>query len=320
MPNDQDEIQPLSSAPLPPLHSMQIFLFFSLLCLYLLPNAIKIDAELAHVETFTRRVFPHLMSVKRLARLRLGCAAIIWTTTLLTVLGDKGTQVDTFYLKGSRLLPTVIYLKGVWTLLPVTALWWVFLGISFSLSGYISWRASCNSQIHPYTLRAGVFFWNIAAPLSMMVSAIVRYVIWTQVLINGGDTYIGLKDLRSLVQHNFNIVAAMTEMVLLGGLPVRWSEAPFVLMTGQFYYVFSVLLSPWWDKTRGPQFIYFFFDTTLPGFIPSVVMLGLLAVLLLFLAVFAESPRLLELCVPRRVAPRMLFVLAVCSTVMRFRD
>lgn len=303
----------LSSAP-PPYHSILTWIFLTCLWLYVMPSWQKLD-EIATIQTFTHRIFPELISVRQMACLRFAFAAVIWTTTIYIYFG-KGTELRTFYLPGSKLQPAVIPIKGFKTLFPYTMVNWYLLGTSFTLSGYIAWNA--DQEIPDWVLRTAVIVWETCAPNTALVSAIVRYAIWPQMLKQGSTD--NLKTVRGLLQHNFNVFAFAVEYALLGGLPIRWSEFCYGPLLGNFY---SVLMwsmgTSWVDvKSSGPQFIYFFYDTTLPGFIPTAALLGVLAVCAFIYSLFVMGGTLLT-ALPG-LANHVLFVGVVCGLVMRFRD
>lgn len=121
--------------------------------------------------------------------------------------------------------------------------------------------------------------WTASAPYTLLVAGIIRYVIWPQVLEDGGTTH-DLRCLRNRRMHNGNVFMAVSELALLGGLQIRWQDIPFGTLLGCFYTLFNWGMANAWgvDKTtEGPQFLYFFSDTTLPGFQPIKCLLALRA-------------------------------------------
>jgi len=117
-----------------------------------------------------------------------------------------------------------------------------------------------------------------------------------------------------------NVVFALTESCLLSGLPVRWSDAALAPLWGTLYVLFSwFMIHRWNDPRHGPQFIYFFFDTTLPGYTATKVLLLLLTVLMVFFGIFCVQNALLRV-LDGGLLTHVLFVGAASSTVMRFRD
>ena len=73
-------------------------------------------------------------------------------------------------------------------------------------------------------LRLAVVCWEVAAPLTISVASVTRYVIWPAVLRDPQGDTTPLKSLRNKMMHNMNVVFALTESCLLSGIPVRWSD------------------------------------------------------------------------------------------------
>ena len=276
--------------------------------------------ELATMETFTHRVFPELLSVRALAYIRLSYAAVIWITTIDFYISND-VDVMTMYLPGSKLHPAVLQLRGIRTQFPFTSVAWNVLGLSFTLAGYIALQAANNNDVDVWTLRCAIICWSSAAPFTILVAVLVRYALWPKVLADGGTTE-NLRSGRSLVQHNANVMMALTEQALLGALPVRWELVSFINFLGCAYTMFLWSMYNFWGvdvSKHGPQFLYFFYDTTLPGVISGVILLGLIAVLLVFYGLFVSTGSILNM-LPGGLASHLLFVLIVSGAVMRFRD
>lgn len=304
----------LKSAP-PPAHSIAVVVAMTTVFVSLFPSMESVD-RVATVETFTHRVFPDLMTVEQMAYIRLAIAGVIWATSFQTVFLSPGWVQTTNYLKGTRLLRAPNTLSGIKTMFPFTSWAWNMLGASFTLSGYIALQQDAS----PLVLRAALFFWEASAPFSFLVATVIRYAIWPGVLKGDGDTT-NLKKLRNKLMHNANVMMSLTEAALLGGLPVRWSHASIGPLVGVVYILFTWAMSTSWNDTSkvGPQFIYFFFDTTLPGYTPTIALLVLLFVLMLFYGFFASCDFLLGL-VPFGVVGHAVFALGLASIMMRFRD
>ena len=160
------------------------------------------------------------------------------------------------------------------------------MGASFTLSSYIAWCAAAENgaatvNISPVLLRMAVICWEIAAPCTLLVSATVRYAIWPSALRRGAPH--ALNSIRNILMHNLNAVMALTEACLLSGMPVRWSEAALAPLWGCLYVIFTWSIAfQWNDPKHGPQYFYYFFDTTLPGYTCSIALVLLLTVLLMF--------------------------------------
>jgi hypothetical protein len=329
----------LTSAP-PPWHSVAIMLLLNIFFIRLLPAWSSID-EIAVTETFTRRIFPELMSLKALAAIRTVQALIVWATSFYILFVSTGYVFSTSYLPQSKLKTVPNTLAGIRGMYPFTSVSWNLLGVAFTLSAYIAWSAVAVELkesvgddtdtanlfdnllllLPPpsiFVLRTAILVWEVAAPNTLLVATVVRYVIWQGVLRAGADTS-NLTQFRTLLMHNGNVLLALTEIALTGGLPVRWSEVSLAPLLGISYVFFTWhMMDKWNDKEHGPQFIYFFFDTTL-GATTSYALVALLVVLLIFYMLFVSVELILAYMDggwPFHVA----FVVAVCSAVMRFRD
>jgi len=101
----------------------------------------------------------------------------------------------------------------------------------------------------------------------------------------GTDTSI-FKAPRALLEHNANVLMVLVEIGLLGGLPIRLQDFSVAPLFGIVYIFFTWSMSESWvAKTKGPQFIYFFMDTTL-GIKTSLFLLALLGVLSSYYGLF----------------------------------
>ena len=126
----------------------------------------------------------------------------------------------------------------------------------------------------------------------MLVSIIVTYVLWPEFLKKRGPEGTGrYKHWPVLVTHNINALLAWTEIIFLGKIPILGKHIMFSPVMGLIYVFFSSFMSKRWKGKKskekeeddvGPQFVYFFLDTTLPGYQTSYCLMGLLSVLLFF--------------------------------------
>jgi hypothetical protein len=289
------------------------------LMVYWLPSLESLD-RVAAIETFTKRTFPELISIKQLAYIRLAFAAIIWLTSREFYFGP-GVPLQTSYMPGTKLKTAIIPLKAWRTLCTFTSVAWLILGMSFTLSGFIALNAEeAPQRISAPLLRAAIIFWTASAPYTLLVAGIIRYVIWPQVLRDGGTTE-DLRCLRNRLMHNFNVLMAVSELALLGGIGIRLEDMVFGTLLGCLYTLFMWCMTNSWGvkKDDGPQYIYFFCDTTLPGLRPTQSLIGLMGVLSIFMVLFASAEKILGL-LPGGLNTHLLFVIIVCGSVMRFRD
>ena len=155
----------------------------------------------------------------------------------------------------------------------------------------------------------------------MMLTADYERAIWPGILRLPDGNTAELRSARNRMMHNMNAVFALSEACLLSGLPVRWSDAALAPLWGVAYVLFSWAMTHRWNDVRqhGPQFIYFFFDTTLPGYMVTKALLLLLFVQMVFYGLFCSASALLT-WLDGGVATHVLFVVVAASMVMRFRD
>lgn len=170
--------------------------------------------------------------------------------------------------------------------------------------------------------------WQTAAPSAFLVSSVIRYVIWPQVLKGPGDTT-ALKHIRNKFSHNLNSVYVLSEIALLGGLPVRLSEMYLGPIYGCIYIWIAWSLTAFWTPPKyGPHFLYFFLDTTM-GYDTTIAIAGLTVALSMFYALLSSATVWLESLTDYYIfedfpqfllACHLAFVLGIASLVCRFRD
>jgi hypothetical protein len=308
----------LTSAP-PPLHSVLTIGVLSAVFVNYLPSAESLD-EAATIETFTRVIFSNVMNVYSLAYIRLLIAATIWWTSFQTAVLSDGWTQKTTYQPGSKLKMVPNRLKGVKTMFPFTSWCWNMLGLSFTLNAYIAIQGAAAKPVDPWLLRVALCVWEISAPCAILVSLVIRYAIWPAVLASPTGDTTNLKSLRNVMMHNVNSVYAVTELALTGGLPVRCNELSLLPLYGVVYVIFSWSMTMSWNEpSAGPQFIYFFFDTTLPGYKPTLALLALLSALLVIFGILCMCEQILAL-IDGGLLAHLAFCLVIFGGVMRFRD
>jgi len=180
--------------------------------------------------------------------------------------------------------------------------------------------------------------WKIAAPITFLVGVVVKYVLWPEALRKEGPTHV-LKHWLSLMQHNANVIMALTELLFLGGMPVMGDTSMdefFVYGNGRLYkyFILTVIYGiiyvffSWstimhWnppESNLGPGCIYFFMDTTL-GWIHTLILFGLMLTLFVFYGIFCFVEKLAndyggETGIYQHVAMMIALVLLTC----RWRD
>jgi len=288
--------QVLQSAP-PPWHSVTLIACIALYFVHRLPSWEQLD-EVATIATFCHYE-PWIGSVWALGLCRLIVAISIWGTTWHVVSGPGWTVFTKFKPASKLKRNTAITLKGVKTLFPFTSWSWNLLGFSYLLNGVMALSVAIFGKegawwLHDLIpnnglLRLALIVWETAAPCAILVSTVIRYAIWEMVLHSKDGNTDGLKSFRNMMMHNANSVYVLLEVALLGGLPVRFEEISLAPLFGVCYVLFTWFMTHrWTDPEHGPQFIYYFMDTTM-GKVTSISLLALLCALLVFYFLFATA-------------------------------
>ena len=169
----------LLASGFPPWHSS--FLIGMLLSLSIsnMPSSESMD-QMANIKTFTNRVLPNILSLRMLAIIRSLIALSIWFVTFNMIFVAEGWLQYTNYKPYSKLKNTIITLEGFKTLCPFTSVSWILLGLSFSINAMIAFQVDFGTEetIEPWVLRFALILWELSAPFSTLVSAVVRYAIW----------------------------------------------------------------------------------------------------------------------------------------------
>lgn len=322
--------QVLTSAP-PPWHSVALVGLIAAAFTQLLPSWEQID-EIATISTFARAE-PWIGGVWQLGLIRLCIASSIWATSLHILCGPGWHQVTKWKPASKLKSGATIKLSGIKTMFPFTSWSWNLLGLSYTLNAFIALCVATQQDAwivelkHNWLLRFSLIIWEIAAPCAILVSTVVRFAIWEMVLKGGGDTA-NLKSFRNIMMHNINSVFVLMEVALFGALPVRYIELSLAPLFGVCYVLFTWSMSLRWSPGNGPQFIYYFFDTTM-GKVTSISLLALLCALLLFYVLFATARiglDTLSKTFPEsayesiQLACHASFVVLISSAVCRFRD
>mmetsp|Transcript_16550 Transcript_16550/g.47647 ORF Transcript_16550/g.47647 Transcript_16550/m.47647 type:complete len:320 (-) Transcript_16550:254-1213(-) len=308
----------LDKAP-PPAHSVLVVATMIVAFLATLPSLESID-EHATVEAFTTTHFES-MSTATLAFVRLSFALFGFATTVFQIMRDEIEIVPAYKRRSKLKKPDKWVVGGLRTHGFFTQWSWLLMWTSFALSGSIAYLSSSGREDwvrrNPWLLRAALLMFETAAPTEFMVAAVVKYAIWPQVLANGRPTD-GLRKTRALIMHNACIFMILTEVALLGNIPIKLEHFSVAPLFGIVYVLFAWFMSDKWrPKEDGPQFLYFFLDTTL-GSETSISLLALLLVLTSFFVMFwfvddgvVHIPGVLE---------RVVVICALSSLVCRFHD
>jgi hypothetical protein len=311
--------KPLLATGIPPWHAAGLVGAFISLSVATLPSFESVD-EIATIETFTNRLLPDLISLRMLATLRLLIAISIWLVTFYTVFVSKGWDLNPNYRPHSKLKNKPHKMQGLKTLCPFTSWSWIMLGLSFSINATIAFQVELGNEhlIQPWTLRCALILWELSAPFAILVSSVVRYAIWPIVLASGKPHALG--NFRNQMQHNVNSIYALTEMALLGGPPIELSHISLPCLVGCIYILFT------WSACRlygnqpddGPQYLYWFMDTTL-GKTTTVALASLVAVLCASFLIFDALESFVK-WIGGNLFSHVMCVILVSSLLIRTKD
>lgn len=315
-------------------HTVALVVFVSFLCLSTLPNIASSIDDVATIHTCTTPLFIEWVSRSTLGWLRFAISVIIFAISMLLMTETYRQELTIHYLESSKLRRLPIKLQGIKTQGFFTSWSWNILGLSFLLSALLTLHVDHQLSSHDETeiqqileelssqtymkiaLRASFILFEIAAPVSMLVSAVVRYVIWPKSLkAKKTDT---LKSFPVLLQHNANIIFSLIEMGLLGSYTVRFTDMAVAPLFGLCYVLFAWSMKHVWLESGEPQFLYFFLDTTL-GKGSTIALFALLVVLMLFYAIFVLVDDILAF-LGGGVMVHFITVFGISSLLCRFRD
>lgn len=313
----------------PPIEAVAFASFVTTICLAFIPNVLSTLDSIASIETLTTPRFEHVISKKALGYIRLSIALLIFFTTLHRIFLEQVQAMLTPYLKGSKLRKTPIYLHGVRSQIMFTAWSWNLLGLTFALNGIVTLLSVYDDYgedeiivvptYYKILMRGAVLAFTISTPASMMVTMVTTYVLWPRSKKNNNGAAAIFKTTRALLQHNANIIASLTEVAILGRIPLRIDYVPLAVLYGSAY-VFHT-----WNMTHRllpsgePQFVYFFLDTTLDKKIVVLVMVALLTALMLFHCLFAGVSVLIAY-INGGILCNAVLVIGLASCICRFRD
>ncbi len=232
-----------------------------------------------------------------MAYLRIGIAAIAIGLMIHLAIGP-GWQLYPNYKPSSKLRRVFLRLQGLGTLCPFTSWSWYLLAYGFLGRGVIALAASHIETAEtppewaiallesPWLFRTTLIAWEISAPFAMLVSTVTKYVLWPAA-IKGGKPH-NLAGFRNQLQHNCNSIWILLEATLLGGPPVKFSHISIAFATGAVYILFTWTMAVVYFGNRhiGPQYIYWFLDTTL-GKTTTIAIVGLTVAMSTYFALFS---------------------------------
>ena len=302
--NTKDEDLPPLTSGMPPWSALTYVFTVLPVCIPFLPSVDEIDS-ISQPSIWTKRKFPDLISLQGLAFLRLGMAGIALGLAVFLCLGP-GWDVYPNYKPQSKLRRVHIPLKGIGTMCPFTSWSWFLLGVGFLCRGTIALAAhkvAAETETAPewavsvlenlWIFRAALILWELSAPFAILVSTVIKYAIWPEA-IKGGKPH-NLAGFRNQLQHNLNSISILAEATLLGGPPVTFSHLSVAFLMGVIYISFTWTMAVVYfgGKDVGPQYIYWFFDTTL-GKTTTIAIVALTAALAFFFVLFSLGVTLLE--------------------------
>jgi len=219
-------------------------------------------------------------------------------------------------------------MRGWRTQLPFTSWSWNLLTTSFALNAYIAYQEGILGEPVPQSLlRLAIMVFETAAPMALLVAFVVKYAIWPQVLANDPQGTVGLRHPRTLLWHNANVVVSLLEVSLLGGIPVTLQHMAVSPFIGLVYIVSAWTVTPHFlHPEKGPQFLYFFFDTTL-GSTTTIALWALLVTLVVFYMIFSAAQTCLGYMegteddgMTRNLCVHLLFCVVIALGVCRLTD
>lgn len=308
----------LEKAP-PPAHAVLVVAAMIAVFVSTIPSLESID-EHATVEAFTTTHF-EWVSTASLAYSRFTFALFGFATTVFVILRSEIEIIPT-YKKNSKLKkPDKWIVSGITTHAFFTQWAWLLLWVSFTLSGSIAYLAASGREEvirqNPWLLRSALLTFETAAPTEFLVAAVVKHAIWPLILASGRKAD-GLRKPTSLIMHNACIFMILIEVAILGNIPIELNHFPVAPLFGIAYVLFAwYMADKWRPKEDGPQFLYFFLDTTL-GKATSISLLVLLFVLITFYVMFWFADDVV-VHIPGAMG-RIAAIGVLSSLVCRFRD
>jgi hypothetical protein len=311
----------------PPIEAVTFVALLLTICLAFLPSIISSLDRIASVEILTTPRYSDVISKKSLAYIRLSIASFMFCVTLTRVLKKGSNGVATPYLETSKLRRKPIILEGIRSQVMYTAWSWNLLGLAFALNGIVTLLAAYNddygkevfvSAFYKNLMRFGVIALTISSAASMMVSTITRYVLWSRAK-KSNSTTAHFKTKTALLQHNANIILSLTEVFILGHVPMRIEYITLPILYGTVYVLHTWNMTHRLMPNKEPQFLYFFFDTTLDKKIVVFVLFSLICICVFFHCLYTGIAILIEY-LEGGILCNILLVICISSCFCRFRD
>jgi len=308
----------------PPIQAVAFLALVLSVCLACMPNIFSSLDSVATIEVLATPRFDDILSKTALGYIRLSIALVIYSVTIHRIT-TKQNPMTTPYLESSKLRKTPLLNTGLRSQMMFTAWCWNLLGLTFALNGTITLLSVYNDYSNEIILpqyiqnmmRCALITFEISVPASMLVSSITRYILWPKA--KKINNTIGFTNIRSLLQHNGNIIVSLTEVAILGRIPVRIDYIPLSVLFGSVYVLHTWNMTHRWLPSKEPQFVYFFFDTTLDKKIIIFVLAALLCIMMVFHCMFTSVTVLFDYF-DGSLPCNALVVVSVASCFCRFRD
>eukprot|EP00977_Amphora_coffeiformis_P014389 scaffold4003_cov165-Amphora_coffeaeformis.AAC.16 len=322
---------------LPPWHTAALIALLLAVFTARIPDCLASMDHIANQETLMHVIFPRILAVRQVALIRLLLGSVIMLDTIYAFFYGKWEQDTAYYYPYSRLRVVrgirfrgYVYsgsLKSACMTLSSFTMWsWVVEGATFMMLGGMTLYLDTHptDELSIWLYRAVMIGWEICAPASILVSAIVKYVLWPLALEqkNGPDNNNSnvLKHPLALLEHNWNVLSVLVEVALLGGLPIRYQDFGWAPLFGLVYVLYSyAMMNAWVSPDVGPQFIYPFLDSTME-WLTSVCLLALLGVLMLSFGIFYALDYFITEILQENVLAHVASVVVIGLCVCRFRD
>mmetsp|Transcript_9727 Transcript_9727/g.18264 ORF Transcript_9727/g.18264 Transcript_9727/m.18264 type:complete len:347 (+) Transcript_9727:2-1042(+) len=323
---------PKCSTTSPPLEAVLLTSTILFYGLWSFPRIFNGLESVATVEIISTPLFDDVISKRTLAYIRLAISTLFLTVTIYRW-NKMGHSLTVQYLKHSKLKRLAINLDGIRSQIMFTQ--WSFnaLTMSFFLNGIITLTVAHQEETGHKTgyshiidsllldktwPRIAILLFEIAGPTSMLVSTVTKYALWPQAM-KGPRGSVNLRKPVSLLQHNANIIASLLEVGVLGRIPVRLEDFIIAPTFGTIYVFFTWALKDRLVETKEPQFVYFFFDTTLGKKWTITVLLVLLTLLMVFYLAFAFIDDCL-IWLDCGIVTNTIMVIGLAAFFCRFRD
>ena len=258
-------------------------------------------------------------------------ASVIFSDCLFAILYGKWEQ-KTEYEKGSKLQPITLEFRGYYrqpasrrsvsqalrTMSSCTMVSWALLGLSFFFSGWSDLARLGNDDVlASASATASAFLWQSVAPIALLVSTVVKYVLWPST----SDTSV-LRHRLTLLEHNGNTIMVLADVLFLGRRTYSGDalsvSSPSMLFGSCYALLSWIWRNRWAPRRHGPQYIYPFLDTSLPGWKTTLYLTLLLLVMTFFALALHWSNTYLRFVegAYARLALGLVIVLLTC----RWRD